>query len=142
MLARVSVFSSEQDVYGRIGRIFEDICADDDAARQLQRADTIVQYRCHDPDAVITVDIRAEVEPRVLFGACDLVPEVVMSMAADVAHRFFLGHVNVMVALARREILAEGPVTKIVKLVPLVKPFFARYTAQQEEARRPDQVGA
>ena len=49
-------------------------------------------------------------------------PEVVMSMEADTAHRFWLGKVNVTVALARGQIKAKGPVAKILKLVPLTKP--------------------
>jgi hypothetical protein len=138
----VSVFSSEQDVYEHIGRLLEEICYDDALANQLQRADTIVQYRYHDPVATITVDLRRAVEPCVLLGACDLEPEIVLSMAADTAHRLFLGQVNVTVALARRDILTLGPVAKILKLVPLVKPFFPRYPAQLEGAGRPDLVGA
>jgi hypothetical protein len=138
----VSVFASDQDVYGHIGRLFEDMCVDEELARQCQRADTIVQYRYHEPDAVITVDLRCDTDPCVLFGDCDLEPEVVMSMAADTAHRFFLGHVNVTVALARGEIKARGPVAKILKLVPLVKPFFPRYLALLEGVGRGDLVTA
>ena len=60
-------------------------------------------------------------------------PEVVMTMEADTAHRFWLGKVNVTVALARGQMKAKGPVAKILKLVPLVKPVFPRYRAQLEE---------
>jgi len=126
----VSVFATEQDVYAHIGRLLEAMVDDERLVWQFQRADTVVQYRFHQPDAVITVDVRRDSEPCVVLGECDLEPEVVMSMAADTAHRFFLGHVNVTVALARREIVAQGPVAKVLKLVPLVKPFFPRYRAQ------------
>jgi putative sterol carrier protein len=65
-------------------------------------------------------------------------PEVIMSMEADTAHRFWLGKVNVTVALARGQMKAKGPVAKILKLVPLVKPVFPRYRAQLEQAGRND----
>lgn len=136
------VFASEQDVYDLIGRVLEEMCGDEELSLQCQRADTIVQYRYHEPEAVITVDLRADGRPGVFTGACDLEPEVVMSMAADTAHRFFLGHVNVTVALARGEIQARGPVAKILKLVPLVKPFFPRYRALLEGVGRRDLVTA
>ena len=42
-------------------------------------------------------------------------------MDADTAHRFWLGKVNVTVALARGQMKAKGPVAKILKLVPLVE---------------------
>jgi putative sterol carrier protein len=69
-------------------------------------------------------------------------PEVVMSMEADTAHRFWLGKVNVTVALARGQMKAKGPVAKILKLVPLVKPVFPRYKQMLTEAGREDLVEA
>ena len=134
----MTLFAGEEDVYAHIGRLFEDLVADPELAPQFQRADTIVQYRYRDPEATITVDIRAEVQPRVDLGDTELDPEVVMSMDADTAHRFFLGRVNVTVALARGQIKAKGPVAKILKLVPLVKPVFPLYRAQLEAEGRKD----
>jgi putative sterol carrier protein len=69
-------------------------------------------------------------------------PEVVMSMEADTAHRFWLGEVNVTVALARGQIKAKGPVAKILKLVPLAKPVFPRYKAMLEADGRQDLIDA
>jgi hypothetical protein len=65
-----------------------------------------------------------------------------MSMEADTAHRFWLGKVNVTVALARGQMKAKGPVAKILKLVPLVKPVFPRYRAQLERQGRQDLLEA
>ena len=62
-------------------------------------------------------------------------------MEADTAHRFWLGKVNVTVALARGQMKAKGPVAKILKLVPLVKPVFPRYKAQLEAGRAPRPAG-
>jgi putative sterol carrier protein len=72
------------------------------------------------------------------FGESGMEPDVTMSMAADTAHRFWLGQVNVTVALARGQIKAKGPVAKILKLVPLTKPVFPRYKAQLEAQGRDD----
>ena len=74
------------------------------------------------------------------FGETEMEPEVVMSMEADTAHRFWLGKVNVTVALARGQIKASGPVAKILKLVPLTKPAFPRYKALLEAMGREDLV--
>jgi hypothetical protein len=63
-------------------------------------------------------------------------------MEADTAHRFWLGKINITVALARGQIKAKGPVAKILKLVPLVKPVFPRYKAMLESANRDDLVKA
>jgi hypothetical protein len=61
-------------------------------------------------------------------------------MEADTAHRFWLGRVNVTEALARGQIKANGPVAKILKLVPLTKPAYPRYKAQLEAQGREDLV--
>lgn len=140
MLAPMPVFASDQDVYALIGRVLREMCDDEQLSLDCQRADTIVQYRYDDPEATITVDLRADGRPRVFLGECDLQPEVVMSMAADTAHRFFLGQVNLTVALARGQVRASGPAWKILKLVPLVKPFFPRYRALLEGVGRRDLV--
>jgi hypothetical protein len=63
-----------------------------------------------------------------------------MRMKADTAHRFWLGQVNVTMAIARGEIKAEGPVAKILRLVPLTKPVFPRYRALLESQGREDLV--
>jgi hypothetical protein len=138
----VPLFSSEEDVYAHLGRLFEEMVADPELGPQFQRADTIVQYRYSEPEATITIDIRQGVEPRTVLGITELEPEVVMSMDADTAHQFFLGHVNVTVALARGQIKAKGPVAKILKLVPLVKPLFPCYKAQLEAEGRKDLADA
>jgi hypothetical protein len=96
----------------------------------------------NDPESRITVEMRPDREMRVDLGPSDLDPEVIMTMEADTAHLFWLGKVNVTVALARGQIQAKGPVAKILKLVPLVKPAFPRYEEMLREAGRADLLEA
>ena len=131
-------FKDADEVYRFIGRLFEDLAADDELGPKFRRADTIVQYRYRNPESQITVKMREAEESRVDFGETELDPEVVMTMEADTAHRFWLGKVNVTVALTRGQMRAKGPVAKILKLVPLVKPVFPRYRTMLEEAGRTD----
>ena len=135
---QVPYFSSEQEVYDHIGRLFTELMADDELRPQFQRANTIVQYRYRNPESQITVSMLEGAQGQVDLGPTGLDPEVVMTMDADTAHRFWLGKVNVTVALARGQMKAKGPVAKILKLVPLVKPVFPRYRAQLEQAGRGD----
>jgi putative sterol carrier protein len=136
----VAYFKDEQEVYQYLGKLLSDLVEDPEMASQFKRANTVVQYRYREPESQITVDIRENEDARVDLGPTDLEPEVIMSMEADTAHRFWLGKVNVTVALARGQIKAKGPVAKILKLVPLVKPVFPRYRAQLEEAGRTDLI--
>jgi hypothetical protein len=131
-------FKDAEDVYSHLGKLFEDIIADDELGPRFRRADTVVQYRMRRPDSQLTVKALEEDELRVDFGVTELQPEVVLAMDADTAHRFWLGKVNVTVALARGQISARGPVAKILKLVPLVQPVRARYESLLQAAGRED----
>jgi len=134
----VPYFNDEQEVYRYLGQLFLDLLADEELAPQFRTANTVVQYRYHKPDSQITVKLLEDEDGQVDLGETQLEPEVIMTMDADTAHRFWLGKVNVTMALARGQIKAKGPVAKILKLVPLVKPVFPRYKAQLEAAGRHD----
>jgi putative sterol carrier protein len=86
------------------------------------------------------VRLREDEPTDVEFGHSEMDPEVTMSMKADVAHRFWLGKVNVTMAIARGEIKPQGPAAKILKLVPLTKPVYPRYKAMLEEQGRDDLI--
>lgn len=136
----MAVFNDAQEVYDTIGRLFVDLAADPELGPKFRKANTIVRYEYSDPESIITVRLQ-ETEPGdVDFGESEMEPEVTMSMAADTAHSFWLGRVNVTVALARGQIKANGPVAKILKLVPLAKPAFPRYKALLEAQGRVDIV--
>ena len=135
-------FKDADEVYAFIGKLFQDLAVDDELAPKFQKANTVVQYRYREPESVITVSLREEDGGRVDLGDTDLEPEVIMSMEADTAHRFWLGKVNVTVALARGQMKAKGPVAKILKLVPLTKPVFPRYRAMLEDSGRQDLLEA
>jgi len=136
----MAYFASEQEVYDTLGKLFVDMVDDDELFGKFRKSNTIVQYRFHDPDSQITVRMKEDEEPKVDLGATDLQPEVTMTMDADTAHRFWLGQVNVTVALARGQIKAKGPVAKVLRLVPLARPVFPRYEAQLKEQGREDLV--
>jgi SCP-2 sterol transfer family len=138
----VAYFKDAQEVYDTLGRLFQAIAQDEELAPRFRQANTIVRYAYSDPESTITVRLQEGQPGDVDFGESEMEPEVTMSMEADTAHRFWLGEVNVTVALARGQIKASGPVAKILRLVPLAKPIFPRYKAQLEAQGRADLVEA
>jgi len=131
-------FADAQEVYDTLGRLFRELLDDDELAPKLKSADTIVRYEHTEPEAVITVRLREEEGEAVECGEGEMEADVVMRMSADTAHRYWLGDVNVTAALARGQIRTEGPVAKILKLVPLTKPVFPRYRQQLIDQGRAD----
>ena len=122
-------FKDADEVYAYIGRLFSELAEDEELAPKFRKANTILQYDYREPDSTITLRLEEDGPADVDFGETEMEPEVVMSMEADTAHRFWLGKVNVTTALARGQIKASGPVAKILKLVPLTKPVYPRYQA-------------
>jgi putative sterol carrier protein len=133
-------FKDAAEVYANLGTLFQGVMADEELGAQFKTANTIVQYRFRNPDSAVTVKMLDGEDAQVDLGPTSLEPEVVLVMEADTGHRFWLGQVNVTVALARGEIKARGPVAKILRLVPLARPVFPRYKAQLEAAGREDLV--
>jgi putative sterol carrier protein len=139
-LPELAYFKDAQEVYDTIGKLFAELAEDEELAPKFRAANTILQYDYREPDSKITLRLQEDQPAQVEFGETEMEPEVVMSMEADTAHRFWLGKVNVTVALARGQIKAKGPVAKILKLVPLTKPVFPRYKAQLEADGHEDLV--
>jgi hypothetical protein len=134
----MAYFKDAEDVYRHLGRLFEDIISDEELGARFRAADTVVQIRMRRPDSQLTIKALEAEDLVVDFGVTELRPEVVLAMDADTAHRFWLGKVNVTVALARGQISARGPVAKILKLVPLVELVRARYESALQESGRDD----
>jgi putative sterol carrier protein len=138
----MAYFKDADDVYATIGKLFQDLAEDEELSPKFAKANTIVQYQYREPESRITVKLIDGEDGQVDFGETTLEPEVIMTMDADTAHRFWLGKVNVTVALARGQMKAKGPVAKILKLVPLTKPIFPRYKQQLEDQGRQDLLDA
>ena len=135
-------FKDADEVYAYIGRLFEELADDEELGPKFRKANTIVQYQYREPESQITVKMIEGEDGLVDCGETSMEPEVVMTMEADTAHKFWLGKVNVTVALARGQMKAKGPVAKILKLVPLVKPVFPRYRTMLEDSDRQDLLEA
>lgn len=133
-------FKDADEVYATVGKLFRELAEDEELAPTFRKANTIVQYEYTEPDSKITVRLQEGEPGDVDFGETEMEPEVTMKMKADTAHRFWLGRVNVTMAIARGEIRPQGPVSKILKLVPLTKPVFPRYQAQLEADGRRDLI--
>jgi hypothetical protein len=136
------VFKDEAEVYQYTGGIFEDALADPEIGPKFADSGVILKVTHTEPDAVFTVDMPAG---KVLYGddaRNGPKPVVEMFMKADVGHRFWLGKVNISIALAKGEMRAKGPVPKILKLVPLAKGLFPRYREKLEKDGRTDMLEA
>jgi len=112
-----------EEVLGGFFRLMADtpIIAD-----KLLKSNLIIRFKYSDPDLVMVIDCSGEkldVRPH----DTETKAIVEMSMSSDIAHRFWFGMVNLTKALTRKEMIAKGPIPKVLKLLPAIKPSYAMY---------------
>jgi hypothetical protein len=128
----VSVFKSSQQFYDCVGELMDRAKRDPGVGPKIAKSGLVIQFRYSDPDAVTTINARTPPTQSgayvdVIHGPCKLTPDVSMSMKADISHAFWHGKVNLLAALAKRDIVATGPIPKILKLLPAVQPLYKQY---------------
>jgi hypothetical protein len=133
----MGVFQSAEELYAAIGGLFDKGAAHPEMGPKVGAGKVVIRFEYSDPDSALTIDSRSEQEPgryfRVYRGDTPVKPDVVMTMKADVAHQFWLGNVNITVALARGQMKVRGPLQQIMKLIPVIKPAFDIYKAHLDE---------
>jgi hypothetical protein len=129
----MATFANAQQVYDTIGLFLDQITKDPELGPKFVAADTsfLVQYT--DPDCSMLVD--ATVDPPVVTMNPDpaIDTEISLAMAADDGHDFWLGNLNMALALAKGKVKVTGPISKIMKLLPAMRPAFPKYKAFLEE---------
>jgi hypothetical protein len=133
----VPVFASAEELYKFAGGIFEEALADPEVGEEFARSGVVLRFHHTEPPAEFTVDMPNK---NVVYGPDGPKPSVEMFMTGDVAHRFWLGKVNVSVALAKGQMRAKGPIPKILKLVPIAKKLFPRYKEMLQRDGRSDLI--
>ena len=128
----MGLFKDSETFEKMLGGFFKLMADTPVIADKLLASNLIVRFRYSDPDVVIVVDCsgdRVDVRP----GDRETKEIVDMSMSADIAHKFWFGKVNLMAALTRKQMIAKGPIPKILKLLPAIKPSYAMYPKYLEE---------
>lgn len=122
-------FTRPQDVYDTLGAFLDQITKDEDLRPKWVAADTSFHIVYTEPDCDMLVDCTVD-PPVVTMGPEPGTPaEIELRMAAEDGHRFWLGELNMAIALAKGKVKVLGPVSKIMKLLPAMRPAFPKYKA-------------
>jgi hypothetical protein len=135
----MTYFASSEQFKDILGNFFHRLTTDPVVSPKLKASKLKIRFDYSDPELSISMDLGKDPIP-ILFNDDSFKPDVQMSMKADVAHRFWLGKVNLIAALTRREIVAKGPIPKILKLLPAIKPAYTLYPEYLKEKGRADLI--
>ena len=128
----MGLFESSEKFEEVLAGFFRHMADSPQIADKLLKSNLIIRFNYTDPDLVIVVDCsgdKIDVRPH----DTETKATVDMSMTSDIAHKFWFGKVNLTKALTRKEMIAKGPIPKILKLLPAIKPSYAMYPKYLEE---------
>ena len=122
----MAIFETADQLYACIGGMFMHLREDKETQQQLRKQKFRVQFTFSAPTATISLATENG-EQAVLFDQRIKNPDVELIMSGDVAHYFWMGDINVMEAITKRQIVPVGSLARIMTLVPLIKAAIRFY---------------
>jgi putative sterol carrier protein len=127
----MSVFTEAQQVYDTIGAFLAEIAKDPELGPKFTASNTSFHIHYTDPDSEMVMDCTMD-PPVVRCGEAGDA-EIQLAMSADDGHLFWLGRLNMTIALAKGKVKVTGPISKMMKLLPAMRPAFPKYKTFLEE---------
>ena len=122
----MSTFRDTEQLYEVLDTLFRRLSDRRPIVDALLAGRFVLRFRYTDPEGQITIDTRGS-ELTWELGPSTLTPDLELFQSADVAHRFWLGELNVPMAIASRNVVSRGDITKALALLPAIKPAFPIY---------------
>ena len=126
------IFETADELYACIGGLFEQLKSQTQVQKELASLNLTVRFNHTEPTSSITL-IAYEGKNTIHYGECDEKPDVELAMTGDIAHYFWMGKINVMSAITKRQIVPTGSLSKIMALTPLIKAGIKIYPQHYQE---------
>lgn len=115
----MTVFQNKESMENLFNELWTKMINETRFGEELAKSGITIFFNVNEPDVVMYVDGKGP-----LFGDAARAknPVVTMQMSGDTVHKFWLKQLNIPKALALRHIKAKGPVSKVLQVLPLLKP--------------------
>ena len=99
----------------------------------------VIKFIWKDPEITVTL---SSIDDKfgVFINDDSIEPVATFSLTADTAHKFWHGKIKLAKALTTKQIVAKGPIPKILKLLPIIKPLYEEYPKYLEKIGRKDLI--
>ena len=114
------IFETADQLYTCFGGLLERMESQVEIQRGLESVDLTIRFTFTDPAATMSLILNCG-DQSIYYGECKSRPDLELAMTGDVAHRFWMGEINVMAAIAKRQIVFSGSFSKMLNLAPLIK---------------------
>ena len=121
------VFESKDKLEEVLGGLFNALLNDPVVGPKYLKSDIVIKYNISDPNSTMWMTPHGD-NGEVFWGNnTDLKADVEMTLSGDTCHIFWLRHISMPIALAKGLVKTKGPMPKVLKLLPLLKPAFEMY---------------
>jgi putative sterol carrier protein len=118
------IFASTEKMYEVLGGLFRGLMADPEIREKMLAANITILFNISNPNGQMWLSGE---NGQIITGASNLKPDVTMSLSGDDCHSFWLKKLSLPIAIATRKIKTQGPIQKVLKLLPLLKPAHEAY---------------
>lgn len=125
----MATFESTEKMYTVLGKLFETLLSDPTVGPKYIESKIIIKFNIDEPNGNIWLTD----DGKVICGPADIKPTIEMTLNGDTCHLFWLQKITLPIALAKGKIKAKGPMPKVLKLLPLLKPAYKAYPAIAKE---------
>jgi len=136
----MGTFQSADEIHATLGAFLAEITKDPELRPKFIASDTSFLVTYTEPEARTLVDCTQDPPLVVNDPPPEATAEINLGMSADDAHRFWQGKLNMTVALAKKQVQVSGPMGKMLKLLPAMRPAFPRYREFLEDNGFSDKV--
>ena len=119
----MAVFKDAEKMYEVLGGVFKYAIKETEFGVKMKEYDITYKFIMHEPEGFIFVS-----HDSVLTGKdADKDGVITMELSGDNAHKFWLKQLSLPVALATKKIKSKGPIPKVLKILPYLKPVYQKY---------------
>ncbi len=119
----MSVYKDTEHMYEILGDLWNYVIRETEFGPKLKEYDITYKFAVNDPNGYIFV-----AHDDVIIGNdANKDAVITMELSGDTIHKFWLNQVNLPVALATRQIKSKGPIPKVLKILPYLKPVYELY---------------
>ena len=121
------IFENKEKIETVLGGLFNALLDDPEVGPKYLKSNIVIKYNISDPNHTMWMTPADGTRGEVIWGNADLKADVEMTLSGDTCHAFWLKHVSMPIALAKGLVKTKGPMPKVLKLLPLLKPAFEMY---------------
>jgi len=126
------VFKNAAELYTCFGGLLKRMESHIETQNGLKSLELTIRFTFTEPAASMSL-ILNHGEQFISYGECEDNPDLELAMTGDVAHRFWMGEINVMEAISKRQIVFVGSLSKMLNLAPLIKEAIKHYPRHFQE---------